>query len=585
MWNFIKNVFTVVTALFVFTILSIVGLIVILALSSEGEEKIKAESVLKLKLDKEIVERETEKLFSGGSLLPSGSSIGLLDLKEAIALAKKDENIKGIYLDLNTVHAGFASLEEIRTSLLDFKKSGKFIVAYGEFYSEGAYYLASVADKIFLPPSGSLELNGLESEQIFFKGTLEKLNIKVEVFKVGSFKSAVEPFLLDKMSDSNRVQVKSFMNSIYGTYLDNVALSRKIEREKLKLISDSMLVRNAPDALKYGLITDLDYYNKAEDFIRSKTGQEKNAKIHFVNYSSLLDNNIKDELSENKVAIIIANGEIISGKGSDEVIGSESLAAQIKKAREDKKVKAIVLRVNSPGGSALASDVIWNEVLLTKGVKPIIASMSDVAASGGYYISMACDTIVAQPNTITGSIGVFGLMLNAEAFLKDKLGVTTDRVKTGQFSDLGSATRTLTTYERTIIQKEVESIYDDFTSKAAKGRKMPQEELKKYAQGRVWSGTEALKVKLVDTLGGIEDAVKIAARRAGLKEDYATVYWPDQKNIFWKQLLAGMGDDETSTEAVLKKELGFVCPYLSSVKELDKLNGVQARMPFKLIVK
>jgi protease-4 len=376
------------------------------------------------------------------------------------------------------------------------------------------------------------------------------------------------------------------MNSIYGTYLNNVAISRKIEKEKLKRMSDSMLVRNAQDALKYGLVTDLDYSNKVEDFMRSKTGQEKDAKIHFVSYSSLLDNNIEDELSENKIAIIIANGEIISGKGNDEVIGSESLAAQIKKAREDKKVKAIVLRVNSPGGSALASDVIWNEVLLTKGVKPIIASMSDVAASGGYYISMACDTIVAQPNTITGSIGVFGLMLNAEAFLKEKLGVTADRVKTGEFSDLGSATRTLTTYERTIIQKEVESIYDDFTTKAAKGRKMSQNELKKYAQGRVWSGTEALKIKLVDTLGGIEDAVKIAARKAGLKEgDYATAYWPEQKNIFWKQLLAGMNDEETGTEAMLKKELGFVYPYLNSVKDLDKLNGIQARMPFKLLIK
>ncbi|HSZ24386.1 MAG TPA: signal peptide peptidase SppA [Cytophagaceae bacterium] len=585
MWSFIKNVFAIVIGLFVFTILSIIGIVFLVLISSGEEETIKSQSVLKLKLNKEIVERESEKLFSEGSLLPAGSVIGLLDLKEAIAEAKKDDKIKGIYLELSSIQSGFASLEEIRNSLLDFKRSGKFIVAYAESYTEGAYYIASVADKIFLPSSGSLEFNGLESEQLFFKGTLEKLDIKVEVFKVGSFKSAVEPFLLDKMSDSNRVQVKSFMNSIYDTYLTNVAMSRKLDVKKLKLISDSMLVRNAQDALAYGLITDLAYYDKVEEYIHSKTGQEKETKLKFISYSSLLNHKEAEKNeTENKVAVIIANGEIISGRGNDEIIGSETLALQIRKAREDKKVKAIVLRVNSPGGSALASDLIWNEVILTKGVKPIIASMSDVAASGGYYISMACDTIVAQPNTITGSIGVFGLLLNAEAFLKEKLGVTTDRVKTGEFSDVGSATRTMTNYERKIIQQEVEKIYEEFTSKAAQGRNMPQEELKRYAQGRVWSGSEALKIKLVDTLGGIDQAIKIAALKAKL-EDYETVYWPEQKNIFWKQLLTGMSDGETDTESMLKKELGFVYPYLHSVKELNKLNGVQARMPFKLIIK
>ncbi len=561
MWNFIKNVFAIVIGLFVFVIISIIGLFLIGSMmSSDDDGKMQSGAVLKLKLDKEIVERESEKLFSGLNIVPSGSSIGLLDLKEAIAEAKKDENITGIYLELSTVQSGFASLEEIRTSLLDFKKSGKFIVAYGEAYSEGAYYLASVADKIYLPPTGALEFNGLESEVMFFKGTLEKLDIKVEVFKVGSFKSAVEPFLLDKMSEANRAQVKSFMNSIYDTYLANVAASRKIELNRLRVISDSMLVHNGSDALKYGLVTNLDYYGQVEAFIRSKTGQKPEDKLNFVSYSSLLDNlEEKVAMSDSRVAVIIANGEIISGKGNDEIIGSETLAAQIRKAREDKKVKAIVLRVNSPGGSALASDVIWNEVVLTKGVKPIIASMSDVAASGGYYISMACDTIVAQPNTITGSIGVFGLVLNIEKFLKEKLGVTTDREKT--------------------------EIYEDFTSKAAKGRHMAQDELKKYAEGRVWSGREALKINLVDTLGGVEDAILIAAKKAGLKEGYDVVYWPEQKNLFWKQLVSGMGDDDAKIDAVLKKELGFVYPYVKSAKDLDKMSGIQARMPYKLIVK
>ena len=588
MWNFIKNVLAVATGFFLFTVLAIVGLVLIISTStSDKVEHIKTQSVLKLKLDKEIVERESEEFFSGGSFSPSGSTIGLMDLIEAISLAKTDDNIKGIYLDVNSVRAGFASLEEVRNALLEFKKSGKFIVAYGESYTEGAYYLASVADKIFLPPSGSLEFNGLESEQIFFKGALEKLNIKVEVFKVGSFKSAVEPFLLDKMSDSNRVQVKSFLNSIYDTYLTNVAASRKIEIQKLKLISDSMLVHNAQDALDFGLVTDMKYYNETEAYIRSMTGQDSTTKLNFVGYSALLaDHELKPSNSENKVAVIIANGEIRSGKGNDEVIGSETLAAQIRKAREDNKVKAIVLRINSPGGSALASDVIWNEVVLTKKVKPIIASMSDVAASGGYYIAMACDTIVAQPTTITGSIGVFGLVLNVENFLKEKLGVTTDREKTGEFSDVGSATRTLTVYERKIIQQEVEQIYEEFTSKAAIGRKMSQEELKRCAQGRVWSGSEALKMKLVDKLGGIRDAVKLATEKAGLKEDYSLVYWPEQKNSFWKKLLSGINEVEsTSTESILKKELGFVFPYVKSVKDLEQMNGIQARMTYKLLVK
>jgi protease-4 len=588
MKSFIKSVFTVAAGLLVFTIFGFVTLVIIVSIFASGkDDTIKSQSVLKLKLDKEIVERESQELFSGGGFVPKGSSIGLMDLTKAISIAKTDENIKGIYLDVNTVRAGLASLEEIRNSLVDFKKSGKFIVAYGESYSEGAYYLASVADKIYLPPSGSLEFNGLESEQLFLKGTLEKLNIKVEVFKVGSFKSAVEPFILDKMSDSNRVQVKSFLNSIYDNYLTNVSVSRKIEKQKLKLISDSMLVHNGQDALDYGLITNLEYYNKTEEFIRSKTGQEKKDKIKFVSYSALLESQeYKSKSSDNKVAVIIANGEIRSGKGDDETIGSETLAAQIRKAREDDEIKAIVLRINSPGGSALASDVIWNEVLLTRKVKPIIASMSDVAASGGYYIAMACDTIVAQPNTITGSIGVFGLILNMEAFLKEKIGITTDREKTGLFSDVGSATRTLTPYERKMIQQEVEKIYDDFTSKASQGRKMTQDELKRYAEGRVWSGSEALNIKLIDKLGGINDAVKLAAVKAGLKENYEIVYWPEQKSSFWKNLLSGISDGEASTqEQILKKELGYLYPYLNSVKDLDKLNGVQTIMPYKLIIK
>ncbi len=586
MWNFIKNVFTVVVGLILFNILVLSGILLLVGVSStKNTETINNQSVFQLKLDKEIVERENEKLFSGTSILPSGSTISLIELKRAIALAKKDDKIKGIYLDLSTVQAGFATLEEIRNALLDFKKSSKFIVAYSEYYSEGAYYLASVADKIILPPSGSLEFNGLESEVVFFKGALEKLDIKVEIFKVGTFKSAVEPFFLDKMSEPNKTQVASFMNSIYDVYLKNVALSRSIDKSRLKIISDSMLVRNAKDALNYKLITDLAYKNEADDFMRAKMNLSEKDELNFISYKTIVDNDINLNTNEAKVGVIIANGEIISGRGSDDVIGSETIAEQIKKAREDDNVKAIVLRINSPGGSALASDVIWNEVVLTKGIKPIIASMSDVAASGGYYIAMACDTIVAQPTTITGSIGVFGLVLNTEKFLKDKLGITTDRVKTGEFSDIGSSTRSLTIYEKTIIQKEVDGIYEDFTSKAALGRKMTQEQLKKIAEGRVWSGNEALENKLIDVIGGLEDAIAIAQNKANLEGNYSVVYLPEQKNLFWKDVISGIGDEESAKWNKLKSELGLFFPYFTSIKEIEKLEGVQARLPYKLIVR
>ena len=588
MLNFLKYVFATIVGIFLFIVISVLIIAGIAgAGSKEKEGTLTDASVLRLKLDREIIERETEDIFSITAILNGEEeSIGLLELKKAILHAKKNEKIKGIYLELSQTHAGFSSLEEIRNALLDFKKSGKFIVAYGESYSEGAYYLASVADKIFLPSSGLVEFNGLQSEVMFLKGTLDKLEIKAEIFKVGDYKSAVEPLFLDKMSDANRQQIRSFLNSIYDFYLQNVAISRKLEVSKLKLVSDSMLVRNGPDALKYGLVTDIEYFDKVEEFMKNKLALSKKEKIDYVSYGKLNSETEKDdfeEKSDKKVAVIFASGEINSGKGTEESIGSETTAAQIRKARENEDVKAIVLRINSPGGSALASDIIWREVLLTKGVKPIIASMSDVAASGGYYIAMACDTIVAEPNTITGSIGVFGVILDAESFMKNKLGITFDRENTGKFSDVGTMTRSLTPYEKTIIQKEVDHIYDDFTAKAAQGRKMSQDELKKVASGRVWSGTEAKSKGLVDVLGGLEDAIAIAVKKAGLAKDYSLQYLPEQKVSIWKEILSGMGDDKT--EGMIKSKMGQYYPYYKSIRSIQHMNGIQARMPFELIVR
>ncbi len=587
MGQFIKFVFATVIGLFVFLTIIIFGFIALLSTSgSDNDKKTSDNSVLKLNIDKRISERESDDLFSefkGALSNTDESSMGLLELRQSIKKAATDSKIKGIFLELHDIGNGFATVEELRNSLIEFKKSGKFIVAYAESYSEISYYLASAADRIFLPPSGDLEFNGINVEMMYFKGTLEKLGIQPEVFKVGQYKSAVEPFTNDKMSDANRTQIKSFIGSLYGYYLANVAKARNLNADSLKSISDNMLVRNADDALKYKLITNVGYFDEAAAFIKEKLHialTEKLPMVSYDNYRKDLKDG-KDDEDENKstkVAVIFASGDIHQGKGEENSIGSESIAEEIRKARLDDKVKAIVLRVNSPGGSALASDIIWREVVLAKGVKPVVASMSDYAASGGYYIAMGCDAIVADPTTITGSIGVFGLLFNTDKFLKDKLGITTDRESTGKFSGIQTLTRELTQEEKDIIQKEVERIYSDFTAKAAKGRKMSVDSIHAVAQGRVWSAIEAKQIGLVDELGGLDDAIKLAAKKAGISA-YHTQYLPEQKNIIIKEFLNQFGDDEGANS-----ELAKLYPYIKSIKNIQKLEGIQARMPYELSV-
>jgi protease-4 len=582
MRQFLKIVLGTVIGLFLFLIICF-GLIV---LASGQKEELKANSVLKLELNKKIVERETDNFFAQLNLPfeDAEGSIGLLELKKAIRSAKSDSNIKGIILKTNSVDAGYASLEEIRNELLDFKTSGKFLIAYGDSYSEGAYFLASVADKIFLSEEGNLEFNGLEVEIMFFKKLLDKLEIQPELFKVGEFKSASEPFIRENMSEENRKQLTELLDSFYKIYIQNVAEARSIDAAKLKEISDSMLVRTAQDARKFNLITDVGYYSDVEDYIRRKLLIQSSEKINYVGYNRYLavkSNKDEETTSSNKIAVIFANGSIEDGQGTDNTIGGESLAKEIRKAREDNAVKAIVLRVNSPGGSALASDIIWNEVQLCK--KPIIASMGDMAASGGYYISMACDTILADPSTITGSIGVFGLFFQGEKFLNDKLGITSDRVKTGQYSDIGSFTRPVSKSEREIIQTEVDRIYESFVQKAARGRKLPVAEIKEVAKGRVWSGVQAKEIKLIDMLGGLDDAIAVAAEKAKLDKDYKVVYLPEIKTALLKEVLLQMGDEEET--ALLKREVGSLYPYLKKIKEVKSYEGIQARLPYEIQIK
>jgi len=548
-------------------------------------ERIEIKSVLRLTMKEALREQSLENPLANAPVpfLGSESGVGVYDMKQNILKAKDDKNIEGIYLQLSSIKGGFASIEEIRNALIDFKKSGKFVYAYGELYTEGAYYLASIADKIFLNPRGMMEFNGLTAEYTFYKGTLEKLDMKAEIFRVGTYKSAVEPFMLDKMSDANREQTLSFLNAIYDFMLANIAKSRGISAEEAKRISSEFLVRTPKDAKNLKIVTDLAYYDEVEKAIKKKIGIKDTEKIKFVSYSKYdkVANPKKEKYSENKIAVIVGEGEINSGKSTDESIGSETIAEEIRKARKDKNVKAIVLRINSPGGSALASDVMWREVLEAKKEKPIIASMGDVAASGGYYMAMGCNKIVAQPTTITGSIGIFGILFNATDFYKNKLGMTSDHVSTGKMADIRSALlmRELTKEEKEMIQGYVNEGYEDFTSKAAQGRKMSHDDLKKIASGRVWSGAQAKENGLVDVLGSIDDAIALAAKEAKLKEgEYRIRFYPVQKTFYEK--IAETFNVKADLKQELKKEVGEMYPALQWLDWAKHQDAIQTRLPY-----
>lgn len=586
MLNFLRYVLATILGLFIFFFLGALIMVGIVAASaSKGDVTVAENSVLELKLDKAIVEREQENPFGDLSLgfFSMSSGDGLDQIKASIRRAKTDDNVKGIFLNMRFVDAGMGKLEEIRDELIDFKESGKFIVSYGDMTNEKAYYLSSVADKIYLNPMGTLEFNGISSEVFFFKGTLEKLDIKPEIFKVGDFKSAVEPFFLDKMSEANREQMTSFLNSINDYQLRKIAEARGKTYEELKKVSDEVLVREAEDAKTHGLATDIGYYDEAIDYMKEQIGIESDKKLQLVSlakYKKVKDAE-KSGSAKNRIAVIYAEGDIVDGEGGDDEIGSTRYAEAIRNARMDKNVKAVVLRINSPGGSALASDVMWREIQETRKVKPVIASMSDVAASGGYYMAMGCDTIVAHPNTITGSIGVFGIVPNFEGFFKNKMGITVDRVSTGNHSDMPTVTRAMTPFEKEIVQREINKIYEVFTQKAADGRGMSQDELKKFASGRVWSGIEAKERNLVDVHGGLEKAIEIAAARVGIEDDYRIKELPRRKT-FLEEMLGESGSQVK--ERAVKAELGQLYPMYQMYKKVENMQGIQTRMPYELII-
>ncbi|MEX8546177.1 MAG: signal peptide peptidase SppA [Mucilaginibacter sp.] len=586
MKQFFKYVFaTIIGVLLCLVIFTFVILGIISSARSDKKTVVEANSVLRLSLDYAIKERTSANPLSGIPFLNLSvkKTPGLNEILASIKRAKTDDNIKGIYLDESYMLSGQATSEEIRNALLDFKKSGKFVLAYGEIYTQGAYYLASVADKIYLNPKGIFEFRGFHSQYMFFKGALDKLGIEAQVIKVGTFKSAVEPFILNKMSEPNRLQVNSYMGSLYDYFLTGISKSRKLDKDSLFNIANNLRIKYPEDALKYKLIDGLKYKDEILDELKKRTGKDKDETVNMVELADYVQpNDDKEKGSSNsRIAIVYASGDIGGGEGDDNSIGSEGISKAIRKAREDKKVKAVVLRINSPGGSSLASDVLWREVMLTKKVKPIIVSMGDVAASGGYYMACAADSIFAQPNTITGSIGIFAILPNMQNFLNQKLGVTFDGVKTGKFADLGDVTRPLNPAERAILQDQVNRGYLDFTSAVATGRKKSQKYIDSIGQGRVWTGAQALKIGLVDRLGSIDDAIHSAAVKAKLK-DYQLVAYPEQKSLFEN---FGSGITAEAKTYMVKQELGESYKYYEQLKTILKFSGTQMRLPYTLDIR
>lgn len=573
--------FISIVIVFVICFVVVVGLIS--SIDSDKTVVVSNNSVLFLNLDQAITERTPKNPFGNLPIVggEEKDGIGLNDFLKAVQKAKTDDNIKCIYLNVSSPTAGFATLREVRNALIDFKKSHKKIIAYSEVYTQGAYYLASVADKVYLNPEGALEFKGFSSELTFFKGTLEKVGVEMQVIRVGNYKSAVEPFILDKMSDYNRKQVTAYVGGLYNTFLTDIAQSRNIQKDSLYNIADNYKVRQPQDAVNFKMIDALKYKDQILEELKGLSGRTRGENIRSVTINDYAKNNTDTGEGKDKVAVIYANGEISGGEGSDNQIGSERISRAIRKARLDDNIKAVVLRVNSPGGSALASDVIWREIVLTRKEKPVIASFGDVAASGGYYISCAADSIFVQPNTITGSIGVFGIIPNFQNLMTNKLGITFDGVKTGKYADIMATNRPMTAGERFIIQNELNRIYSGFVSRVADGRKKSKAYIDSIGGGHVWIGTDAVQIGLADRIGSFNDAIKAAAKKAKLKS-YKVVEYPDVIDP-WKSLM-DEGTERIKTYYT-KQELGDNYMLYQQMKKVIASSGIQARMPFEAVIK
>ena len=588
MKQFFKFMFASMLGTFLTLIISFILFILIIGAaimaSSKPDTSVPQNAILRLTLDTPIPERSLNNPFGGFGFggLNAQQAPGLYETVNAIKHAKDDSNIKGILLDLGIVPSGMATVEEIRNALLDFKKSGKFIVAYSELYSQKAYYLATVANKVYMNPEGTLDFRGIGGEVMFMKGLMEKLDVQIQVIRHGKFKSAVEPFILDKMSQANKEQTLMYVNALWKQMLVGISQSRGISEVQLNKLADNLSGYSPEVAVKEKMVDQLIYKDQLLQELRKRLNIKNDKDINSINLGKYVLANEKNtpEYSKDKIAIIFASGDIVSGNGDEGTIGSERISKAIRKARLDNNIKAIVLRVNSPGGSALASDVIWREMVLAKKAKPVVVSMGDVAASGGYYISCAASKVFADPNTITGSIGVFGIIPNFQKTLQNKLGITFDKVTTNKHSDFITVTRPLDAEETAIMQGDIERIYKSFIGHVAEGRNTTPAAIDSIGQGRVWSGVDAKRLKLIDEFGGLNNAIDEAAKLAKLSK-YNIQTLPAMQDPFTKLIEQLTGDYK---DARIQNELGEYYGYFTYLRKLAKAEKIQARLPFEMSV-
>jgi len=582
MKSFLKYTLATIVGIILSTILLFLFLIIMVAASSQEKPvEVKKNSILIVKLNEQIVERTIDNPFD---YLPTGPftmtrQMGLNDILDNIKKAKLDENISGIYMELTAIPAGIGTVEEIRNALIDYKESGKFLICYSDIYTQKAYYLASVADNIYLNPSGQMTLMGFGTQVMFYKEALDKLGVEVQIIRHGTYKSAVEPFMLNEMSDENREQTMAWVGTLWEHTLKGISEERDIAVGQLNEFADNMTIKNAELALDNGLIDGIMFKDQIIDELKELTNTEEKKDLRSVSlrkYTKVPKIKEQKGWTKDKVAVIYAHGTIRLGNLGEGYISSERISKTIRRARRDSTVKAIVLRINSGGGGSLASEVIRREVELASKVKPVVASFGDVAASGGYYIAAQADTILANPNTITGSIGVWAMIPHAGEFFSKKLGINVDVAKTNPHADMGSPFRPLTEDEKDVIRFGVEEVYDDFLKFVGEGRSMARDEVDAIGQGRVWSGINAMENGLVDLPGGITKSIEIAAEMAGL-EKYRVVELPKLEDPI-EQLLRQI--TENARMRAIRKELGEQFIYYKQLHDLKHLSGIQARMPY-----
>lgn len=580
MKSFFKYLFATILGLFIFSIIWVVIFFGIIgaAMSGSKEVKISDDSVFELKLEGILVERHKNDVISSfaSEINSSVSEIALDDIMASIDKATDNDNIKGIYLHIGDFSASVASLQEIYKGLEKFKKTGRFIVAYADSYGNGTYYLSSIADKVYMNPSGTLALTGINISTVFFKDLLSKIGVEMQIFKVGTFKSAVEPFTQTSMSEANRLQLTTFINSIWTEITKTIARNRGITESEVNLYADSgLFLDDAQTAVQHKLIDSLVYSSDMKEIIEKRVDKDYNALT--INDMKFVARN--KEYSKNRIAIVYAVGEI-DGSNKNDDIDSEDISEDLLDIADNDKIKAVVLRINSPGGSAYGSEQIWKAVSVVKSKKPIVVSMGDYAASGGYYIACNTDRIFAQPTTLTGSIGIFGIFPNIGG-LTDKLGIKFDNVKTNKYSDFGATYRPMNTEERVILQRYINNGYELFTKRCAEGRDMNIDSLKAIAEGRIYSGTDAMRLGLVDEMGGLEEAIAFAAKKANIS-DYTLKYYPSVKSLI-EQI-----SDIFSTsveERIVKSQLGENYRLFRTIQRAQTTTGIKAIMPYSITVK